>query len=96
MSNSLTQNKYMAPFIAFLMVAVLSMMPSLSFAKDLVAAGKETITDTFGANSTVVYILYVLEVISALFLYIKTKNLAVFGGLVAVLIFTSIAFTLFT
>ncbi|NNH97771.1 type IV conjugative transfer system pilin TraA [Pasteurella multocida] len=96
MSTSLTQNKYLAILAACMVAVALSMMPSLAFAKDLVAPGKKTITDTFGSGSTVIYILYVLEIVSALFLYIKTKNLAVFGGLVAVLIFTNVAFTLFT
>lgn len=70
--------------------------PSLSFAVDLVAKGKATIKDTFGEGSTVMYALYVLEVLSAVLLYIKTKNLTVFGGLAGVLIFTTVAFSLFS
>lgn len=74
---------------------MLFLSPLNAFAKDLAASGKETIRDTFGSGSTVMYTLYVLEILSGLFLYIKTKNLAVFGGIVAVLIFTTIAFGLF-
>ena len=37
----------------------------------------------------------VLEVLAAAFLYIKTKNLAVFGGIVALMLFGNVAFGLF-
>lgn len=75
---------------------LLFLSPFNAFAKDLAASGKETIKDTFGANSTVIYTLYVVEILSGILLYVKTKNVAVFGGIVAVLIFTTVGFSLFT
>lgn len=73
---------------------MLFLSPFNAFAADLAASGKATIKDTFGSGSTVMYTLFVLEILSGAFLYIKTKNLAVLGGIVALLIFTTIAFGL--
>ncbi|WP_445260725.1 type IV conjugative transfer system pilin TraA [Pantoea sp. Nvir] len=56
------------------------------------ANGKTTINDTFGSGSTVVWILYILEIIAAVFTYVKTKNLAMFGGIAAVMVFINVAF----
>ena len=39
-------------------------------------------------------ILLVLEVLAAVFMYIKTKNLAVFGGIIAVILFGNVAWSL--
>ncbi|MCT8760490.1 type IV conjugative transfer system pilin TraA [Glaesserella parasuis] len=83
-------------FTFVVMLSLLLFTPLNAFAADLAASGKTTIKDTFGSGSTVMYTLYVLEILSGIFLYIKTKNLAVFGGIVAVLIFTTVAFGLFT
>lgn len=81
----------------FFALLMLFLSPLNAFAAgDLAAPGKATIKATFGSGSTVLYTLYVLEILSGIFLYIKTKNLAVFGGIIAVLIFTTIAFGLFS
>ncbi|MBK3179386.1 hypothetical protein FKK04_26740, partial [Klebsiella pneumoniae] len=62
------------------MFVALMMTPSLhAHAVDLFKNGKTTVKDTFGSGSTVIWILYVLEILAAMFSYIKTKNLAVFG-----------------
>lgn len=80
---------------AFLFVLfMLFLSPFNAFAADLAASGKQTIKDTFGSGSTVMYALFVLEILSGAFFYIKTKNLAVLGGIVALLIFTTVAFSL--
>lgn len=89
-SAVLTQGLF---FFALLM---LFLSPNAFAAGDLAAPGKATIKATFGSGSTVLYTLYVLEILSGIFLYIKTKNLAVFGGIIAVLIFTTVAFGLFS
>lgn len=73
---------------------MLFLSPLNAFAADLAASGKQTIKDTFGSGSTVMYALFVLEIVSGVFFYIKTKNLAVLGGIVALLIFTTVAFGL--
>ncbi|WP_334472945.1 type IV conjugative transfer system pilin TraA [Arsenophonus sp. PmNCSU2021_1] len=62
--------------------------------KDLFSGGKEVVKSTFGKGSTVVWILYVLEILAAIFAYVKTKNLAVFGGIAAVIVFVNVVFGL--
>lgn len=86
----------LAYFTFLVMLSLFLFTPLNAYAADLAASGKATIRDTFGKGSTVLYTLYVLEILSGIFLYVKTKNLAVFGGIVAVLIFTTVAFGLFT
>lgn len=100
MSNTLNpvkSEKRIAVSYAIALVAFFAMLlsPLNAFAADLAAPGKQTIKDTFGSGSTFMYTLYLLEVLSGIFLYIKTKNLAVFGGIIAVIIFTTVAFGLF-
>lgn len=90
------KNKNAFATIAFAFFAlVCALVPSLSAqAADLFADGRETVTDTFGADSTVLYILLILEVLAAIFAYVKTKNLAIFGGIAAIMIFTTIVFNM--
>ncbi|HGJ5869212.1 type IV conjugative transfer system pilin TraA [Arsenophonus nasoniae] len=61
---------------------------------DLFVNGKGVIQSTFGKGSTVVWILYVLEILAAVLAYVKTKNIAVFGGIAAVLVFVNVVFGL--
>ncbi|HGJ5854776.1 type IV conjugative transfer system pilin TraA [Arsenophonus nasoniae] len=61
---------------------------------DLFSGGKDVVKSTFGKGSTVVWILYVLEILAAIFAYVKTKNLAVFGGIAAVIVFVNVVFGL--
>ncbi|WP_334473053.1 type IV conjugative transfer system pilin TraA [Arsenophonus sp. PmNCSU2021_1] len=61
---------------------------------DLFSGGKEVVKSTFGKGSTVVWILYVLKILAAIFAYVKTKNLAVFGGIAAVIVFVNVVFGL--
>ncbi|NIF23910.1 type IV conjugative transfer system pilin TraA [Candidatus Pantoea multigeneris] len=83
--------------LAFVPAVMLMASPVMqAHAQDLFSSGKETIRDTFGTNSTTVWILYVLEVLFAIFTYIKTKNLALFGGIAALLVFANVAFGLLT
>ncbi|BBW89425.1 MULTISPECIES: type IV conjugative transfer system pilin TraA [Klebsiella pneumoniae complex] len=77
------------------MFVALMMTPSLhAHAVDLFKNGKTTVKDTFGSGSTVIWILYVLEILAAMFSYIKTKNLAVFGGIAAIMVFVNVVFGL--
>ncbi|WP_275556747.1 type IV conjugative transfer system pilin TraA [Mixta sp. Marseille-Q2659] len=73
-------------------MAILAAAAMPAHAEDLFANGKTTINDTFGSGSTVVWILYILEIIAAVFTYVKTKNLAMFGGIAAVMVFINVAF----
>lgn len=77
------------------MFVALMMTPSLhAHAVDLFKNGKTTVKDTFGSGSTVVWILYVLEILAAIFSYVKTKNLAIFGGIAAIMVFVNVVFGL--
>lgn len=62
--------------------------------KDLLANAKAEIITNFGPTSTVAYIIYLIEVIAGVAAYIKTKNLFALIGIVVVVIFTSVAFTM--
>lgn len=95
MDSTLNQNKTLFfVFVTFLVLA-LFLFPELAFAKDYAAGAKKDIQDTFGPGSTAWWTVMVLEVFAAAFLYIKTKNLAVFGGIIALMLFGNIAFGLF-
>lgn len=63
-------------------------------ATDLLAGQKDMISKNFGDNSTLIYAAYMAEIISAIAIYIKSKNLLVLVGLVVVLIFTKAGFSL--
>ncbi|WON75520.1 type IV conjugative transfer system pilin TraA [Serratia sp. UGAL515B_01] len=87
-----TPRKMGAVAMAVMGLAIV-MTPSLhAYADDLFKGGKSTINDTFGSGSTVIWILYILEIMAAIFAYVKTKNLAVFGGIAAVIVFVNVVF----
>jgi len=75
-------------------VVLMSIPAMQAHAEDLFSGGKTTINDTFGSGSTIVWILYVLEILFAVFTYVKTKNLIMFAGIAAVLVFINIAFSI--
>ncbi|MGA6087219.1 MULTISPECIES: type IV conjugative transfer system pilin TraA [Providencia] len=95
--NSFLQNKSaITTLMLFVIGFVIMMMPTLqAHAEDLFAAGKTQIKESFGKDSTIIYILYVIEVLMAIFTYIRTKNLMMMGGIAAVMIFVNVAFGLF-
>lgn len=80
---------------AALTATAISAMPFVAMATDYAAGAKQDVKDTFGVGSTAWFIIMVLEVLAAAFTYIKTKNLAVFGGIVALMLFGNVAFGLF-
>ena len=75
-----------------LTVTTISALPTIAMATDLAAGAKQDIT--FGVGSTAWFVVMVLEILAAAFLYVKTKNLAVFGGVVALMLFGNVAFGL--
>lgn len=81
--------------LSVMLAVVLFIMPETAFAKDFAAGAKTDIQDTFGPGSTAWWVVMVLEVFAAAFMYIKTKNLAVFGGIIALMLFGNVAFGLF-
>ena len=72
--------------------AIMSTPVMQAEAVDLFKGGKTTIQDTFGSGSTIIWILYTLEILACIFTYIKTKNLAMFASVAAVLVFVNVAF----
>lgn len=90
-AGAVAWNKANKPAL-FTGMALLAAAAMPAHAEDLFANGKTTINDTFGSGSTVVWILYILEIIAAVFTYVKTKNLAMFGGIAAVMVFINVAF----
>ncbi|MBP2199069.1 type IV conjugative transfer system pilin TraA [Pantoea cypripedii] len=76
----------------WLALCLLVAMAQQAHAIDLFATGKQLIDDTLGSKSTIVWVLYILEALGATYSYIKTKNLAIFGGIVAVMIYLNVVF----
>ncbi|WP_080496776.1 type IV conjugative transfer system pilin TraA [Yersinia enterocolitica] len=102
-------NKAMGPFCAkktkqqvvakWMMVFFLPLFVLLSYtglvrADDLMAAGQETVTGTFGAGSSIAKWIILAEVIVGIITYIKTKNMFMLFGIAVVIVFTTIGFGL--
>ncbi|EMQ5759676.1 type IV conjugative transfer system pilin TraA [Proteus mirabilis] len=96
-TNYFLENKSaITTLMLFAIGLIIMMMPTLqAHADDLFASGKEQVKDSFGKDSTIIYILYVIEILMAVFTYIRTKNLMMMGGIAAVMIFVNVAFGLF-
>ncbi|ARW85418.1 type IV conjugative transfer system pilin TraA [Aeromonas salmonicida] len=86
-------------FMRFMAWAVLAILVTLIaagqvHAADILKAGDTTVKETFGTGSTFAKWLILGEVIFGVFSYIKTKNLLLLGGVVVVIVFTTIGFNL--
>lgn len=60
---------------------------------DELANAKAQVAGTFGSNSTFMHIMYTIEVIMAMYLYHKTRNIAVFIGIAVLAMFANFALT---
>jgi type IV conjugative transfer system pilin TraA len=60
--------------------------------KDVLAADKSDITNNFGAGSTFMYIIYLIEIIVAAVTYNKTRNMLALTGIIVLMIFINVAF----
>ncbi|BEM90522.1 hypothetical protein SME46J_49920 (plasmid) [Serratia marcescens] len=78
-----------------LMLALMFIPTTEAYAKDYFAKAKGDVKATFGAGSAVVYVIYFVEVLAALWMFIKSKSPAVFIGIVAVMLFVNVATGLF-
>lgn len=94
-SLSLKDNKTMLLILAVLIGMAFFLLPIDALARDYAAGAKQDVQDTFGPGSTAWWVVMVLEVFASAFMYIKTKNLAVFAGIVALMLFGNVAFGLF-
>lgn len=61
---------------------------------DILKSAQADISTNFGTSSTVMYIVYIVEIFAGISAYIKTKNLFALMGLVVVVLFTYVAFGL--
>lgn len=83
-------------FVAFATFALLLTLMAMGqvHAADILKTGDATVKETFGSGSTFAKWLILGEVIFGVFSYIKTKNLLLLGGVVVVIVFTTIGFGL--
>lgn len=79
--------------IASVFAFVLSAFINPAYADDLLSSGDSIVRDTLGQDSSLVKWIYILEVIAGLWAFVKTKNLAVLIGFVALIVGTTVAFT---
>jgi len=75
-------------------LAVMMLYSGNAMADDLMAAGQETVTGTFGADSSIAKWIILAEVIVGIITYIKTKNMFMLFGIAIVIVFTTIGFGL--
>lgn len=81
--------KYAAAPLLMLLSAA---MPAV--ADDLLASGQQTVTDTFGADSSIAIWIVLAEVIVGVISYIRTKNIMLLFGVAVVVVFTTVGFSL--
>lgn len=65
----------------------------MAHATDLLAAGKDDVKATFGADSFVMMCIIIAELVVGVAMYIRTKNLLILLGLVVVIVFTTVGLT---
>lgn len=89
------ENKFKAvmKIIISIMTAIMLCL-SNAIADDLMAGGQETVTGTFGADSSIAKWIILAEVIVGIISYIKTKNMFLLFGIAVVIVYTSIGFGL--
>lgn len=80
--------------LALLGVVLFMVMSEASFAVDLLKPGNTAVNDTVGKDSSILRWLLMLEVVSAIFGYIVTRNLKVLGGIVGLSIFINICYAI--
>lgn len=79
---------------AVLVMGFFLVMAGVCQADDLLKAGDKAVSDTVGKDSSVMRWLLMLEVLSAIFAFILTRNLKVLGGIVALSIFINICYAI--
>lgn len=91
LSKKINLEKYFLPIFTLLALAVFFIAPA--HAEDLLDSGNEVVKDTLGKDSSLVKWIYILEVLAGLWSFVKTKNLAVLIGFVALIVGTTVAFS---
>ena len=83
-------------------LAKLSLVPALAMlmftgavrAEDLAAGGQQTVSDTFGGDSSLAGWIIFGEIFVGIVTYIKTRNIFALGGVAIVMVFLNVAFGL--
>jgi len=73
-------------------LAITLLMFEPAFAKDLLAAGDANVQGTVGKDSSVLKWLMIIEVLAAIFAFIVTRNIKMFGGIVVIAIFIDLCY----
>lgn len=83
-------------YIVLILISIMALLGITSTvqAVDLMAGGKVTVTDTFGASSAIAKWIILAEVIVGIITFIKTKNVFMLFGIAVVIVFTTIGFSL--
>ena len=84
--------KYAAAPLLMLLMLLGAAAPAV--ADDLLASGQQTVTDTFGADSSIAIWIVLAEVIVGVISYIRTKNIMLLFGVAVVVVFTTVGFSL--
>ena len=81
---------YALAILLFISVQVWASIPDPT--QDLLASAKADVISNFGPRSTLAYIVYLIEIISGVVAYIRSKNLLALLGILIVILFTTTAF----
>ncbi|UJD92292.1 type IV conjugative transfer system pilin TraA (plasmid) [Rahnella aquatilis] len=92
--SEINQARKVAGGIIPAIAAMLFCSNAFAEGKDLMAPGKETVSATFGADSSIAKWIILAEVIVGIITYIKTKNMFMLFGIAVVIVFTTIGFGL--
>lgn len=90
LSKKINLEKYFLPIVTLLAFVFYFIAPA--HAEDLLVSGNEVVKDTLGKDSSLVKWIYILEVLAGLWAFVKTKNLLVLLGFVALIVGTTVAF----
>lgn len=80
--------------LAVLVMGFVLVMGGVCQAADLLSSGNAAVNDTVGQKSSVMRWLMMLEVLSAIFAFIITRNMKVLGGIVAIAIFINVCYAI--
>ena len=87
--NLINKTKFILVFLAFIMINIFYSLPAE--AADDLSNVMTSVQSDFGTGSTFIKIMYLLEIIAAVYGYHKTKNIGVLAGIVIISIFLNFA-----
>lgn len=90
LAKTFSFKKIFSIFSTLLFSAICLSAPA--YAEDLLASGDAFVKETLGKDSSLVNWILILEILAGVFAYIRTKNLALLIGFVAVIIAINVGF----